>query len=68
MSVDPRYFRPTEVETLLGDASKAKSSLGWEAKTPLSELVREMVAEDLDRARRDELLAREGYTTLNYFD
>ena len=68
VSVDPRYFRPTEVETLLGDASKAKSSLGWEAKTPLSELVREMVAEDLDRARRDELLAREGYTTLNYFD
>ena len=53
---------------VLGDASKAKSSLGWEAKTPLSELVREMVAEDLNRARRDELLAREGYTTLNYFD
>ncbi len=68
VSVDPRYFRPTEVETLLGDASKAKSSLGWEAKTPLSELVREMVAEDLNRARRDELLAREGYTTLNYYD
>jgi GDPmannose 4,6-dehydratase len=47
IEIDPRYFRPTEVDLLLGDPSKARSQLGWAAKTPLSELVREMVASDL---------------------
>jgi GDPmannose 4,6-dehydratase len=59
--VDPRYFRPTEVETLLGDASKAKAKLGWTPKVTLAELVAEMVREDLKEAERDELVKRHGY-------
>jgi GDPmannose 4,6-dehydratase len=51
--VDPRYFRPTEVETLLGDASKAKAKLGWTPKTSFGQLVKEMVAADLDNARNE---------------
>jgi GDPmannose 4,6-dehydratase len=54
VKVDPRYFRPTEVETLLGDPSDAKNRLGWEPKTTFNELVKEMVEEDLQLARRDE--------------
>ncbi len=61
VSVDPRYFRPTEVETLLGDASKAKEKLGWQPKTTFEELVKEMVHEDLKSAERDELVKRHGY-------
>jgi len=68
VKVDPRYFRPAEVETLLGDPSKAKRQLGWEARTPLETLVEEMVAADLREAERDELCAREGYRTFNYFE
>lgn len=56
VSVDPRYFRPTEVETLLGDASKAKRELGWEPRIRFDELVAEMVREDLRSAERDELV------------
>jgi GDPmannose 4,6-dehydratase len=59
--VDPRYYRPTEVETLLGDASKAREKLGWTAETGFSELVAEMVAEDLTAAQRDAMIAKEGY-------
>jgi GDPmannose 4,6-dehydratase len=59
--VDPRYFRPTEVETLLGDASKARTQLGWQPRTTFGELVKEMVAADLDHAERDALVSREGY-------
>ena len=59
--VDPRYFRPTEVETLLGDPSKAKQKLGWEAKTPFPDLVKEMVAADREAARRDALVKEAGY-------
>jgi GDPmannose 4,6-dehydratase len=59
--VDPRYFRPTEVETLLGDASKAKAKLGWTPKVTFAELVAEMVREDLKEAERDELVKRHGY-------
>jgi GDPmannose 4,6-dehydratase len=59
--VDQRYFRPTEVETLLGDASKARAKLGWSAEVGFSELVAEMVREDLEAARRDALIARQGY-------
>jgi GDPmannose 4,6-dehydratase len=61
VAVDPRYFRPTEVETLLGDPSKAKSKLGWEPKTSFEELVREMVREDLRSAEKDELIKNSGF-------
>jgi len=61
VAVDPRYFRPTEVETLLGDAAKAKAKLGWTPKTSFEELVAEMVREDLKSAERDELIKRHGY-------
>jgi GDPmannose 4,6-dehydratase len=59
--VDPRYFRPTEVETLLGDATKAKEKLGWVAETSFPKLVAEMVETDLQLAQRDGLIAKEGY-------
>jgi GDPmannose 4,6-dehydratase len=59
--VDPRYFRPTEVETLLGDASKAREKLGWTAEVSFANLVAEMVASDLDLAKRDALVSSEGY-------
>jgi GDPmannose 4,6-dehydratase len=61
VSVDPRYFRPTEVETLLGDPSKAKEKLGWETRTTFKELVSEMVAVDLKEAERDRLCNKEGF-------
>ena len=59
--VDPRYYRPTEVSSLIGDASKARERLGWEATISFADLVREMVAEDLAEARRDELCRRQGF-------
>jgi GDPmannose 4,6-dehydratase len=62
--VDPRYFRPAEVETLLGDAAKARSKLGWQPKTSFEQLVREMVREDLSAAQRDRLVRGHGYRTL----
>jgi GDPmannose 4,6-dehydratase len=65
VAVDERYFRPAEVETLLGDASKAKQKLGWSPKITFQELVSEMVREDLKAAERDELVKRHGYTALN---
>ena len=65
VAVDPRYFRPTEVETLLGDPSRAKLKLGWEPKTSFDELVTEMVREDLKAAERDELVKRSGYRVLS---
>jgi GDPmannose 4,6-dehydratase len=68
VSVDERYFRPTEVETLLGDASKAKEKLGWEPKISFSELVTEMVSKDLRSAERDELAKQSGYKTKNYHE
>ncbi|TIL83368.1 MAG: GDP-mannose 4,6-dehydratase [Mesorhizobium sp.] len=61
VKVDPRYFRPAEVETLLGDARKAKEKLGWEPKISFIELVREMVREDLRMAERDAVLMKQGY-------
>ncbi len=66
--VDPRYFRPTEVESLLGDPSKAKEKLGWEPTTSFAELVAEMTRCDLDEAKRDELCKKEGFTVLNYHE
>lgn len=64
--VDPRYFRPTEVDTLLGDSSKAKMKFGWEPKVTFSELVSEMVREDLKAAERDELVKKHGYDAPDY--
>jgi GDPmannose 4,6-dehydratase len=61
VAVDPRYFRPTEVETLLGDPSKAERELGWTPRTPFSELVREMVESDLNIAKRDALVVAHGF-------
>jgi GDPmannose 4,6-dehydratase len=63
--VDPRYFRPTEVQTLLGDATKARQKLGWHAETDFAALVAQMVAEDLEQAKRDALVARQGYRVLS---
>jgi len=65
VAVDPRYFRPTEVETLLGDASKAKRELGWTPRTSFAELVREMVESDLQSAKRDALVLKHGYNAYN---
>jgi len=59
--IDPRYFRPTEVESLLGDPSKARDKLGWVPEIDFQTLVNEMVAEDLDLARRDSVMARQGF-------
>lgn len=66
--VDPRYFRPTEVETLLGDATKAKTKLGWSPKITFNELVSEMVREDLKSAERDELIKNHGYKPMDYHE
>jgi GDPmannose 4,6-dehydratase len=65
VAVDPRYFRPTEVETLLGDASKAQRELGWVPRTSFEELVREMVEADLEAAERDALVRRHGFHAYN---
>lgn len=64
--VDPRYFRPTEVDTLLGDPAKAREKLGWKPEITFDALVAEMVAADLDLARRDALMIREGFRTCRY--
>ena len=68
VAVDPRYFRPTEVETLLGDPTKAKNKLGWTPKITFDELVAEMVREDLKAAERDELVKKHGYKTMDYHE
>ena len=68
VKVDPRYFRPTEVETLLGDPTKAREKLGWTPKTTFDELVAEMVREDLKSAERDELVKKHGYAAFDYHE
>ncbi len=68
VKVDPRYFRPTEVEALLGDASKAKAKLGWQPATPFSELVREMVETDYTAASRDHLVTQHGYRAFDFHE
>jgi GDPmannose 4,6-dehydratase len=65
VAVDPRYFRPAEVESLVGDASLARKKLGWSAKISFQELVSEMVQADLDSAERDELVKNHGYRAFN---
>jgi len=66
VAVDSRYFRPTEVETLLGDPAKAKEKLGWTPKITLEQMVHEMMESDLNIAKRDELIKQHGYKTLEY--
>ena len=68
IAVDPRYFRPTEVETLLGDPSKARKVLGWEASTPFGQLVKEMVAADHKAAKRDAMVREAGYKTYDHHE
>ena len=68
VAVDERYFRPAEVETLLGDATKAKQKLGWTPKISFKELVAEMMREDLKSAERDELVKKHGYPTYDYHE
>src|SRR6185437_15638744 len=66
VKVDPRYFRPTEVETLLGDPTKARTNLGWKPEVTFEGLVKDMVAADLEIARRDATMAKEGFKTYRY--
>ncbi len=68
IAVDRRYFRPTEVDALLGDPQKAKKKLGWKPKTTFKQLVSEMVREDLKEAERDQLCRREGFKTYRYHE
>jgi len=65
VAVDPRYFRPTEVDVLLGDASKAKKALKWEPKTSFDELVDMMIATDLELAKKEKTLMDAGFTCTN---
>jgi GDPmannose 4,6-dehydratase len=66
IAVDPNYYRPTEVDTLIGDPTKAKVRLGWESTTSFEELVEEMVSADLEAAKRDELCQRAGFKVNSY--
>ncbi|WP_457596390.1 GDP-mannose 4,6-dehydratase [Hydrogenimonas sp.] len=68
VAVDPRYFRPTEVDLLIGDPTKAREKLGWEPEYTLKELVEEMMAGDLKLMKKDEYLKAGGYTIMNYFE
>ena len=68
IQVDPRYFRPTEVETLLGDPSKAKEKLGWEPKITFHELIKEMVIDDLKEAEKNNLCKESGFSVFNYYE
>ncbi len=68
VAVDPRYFRPTEVDTLLGNPAKARAKLGWQPKTTFDELVREMAEEDYQLAQRDDLVKKAGFKAFNYFE
>ena len=66
--VDPRYYRPTEVETLLGDPTKARVKLGWTPTTKLAELVAEMVDADYTAAKRDALVRQAGFQAYDYHE
>jgi len=68
VAIDSRYFRPTEVDTLLGDSGKAKKNLGWEPKISFRELVTEMVDTDFKEAERDHMFKSEGFQTFNHFE
>jgi len=66
--IDPRYYRPTEVDTLIGDATKAREKLGWEARTSFEDMIKEMVEADLEDAQRDDLCRRKGFRTFDYHE
>ena len=66
VGVDPRYFRPAEVETLLGDPTKAKEKLGWVPKITFEELVKDMITSDFEHAKRDRLVTEAGYRAFDY--
>jgi len=68
VKVEPKYFRPTEVELLIGDATKAKEKLGWVPKYDLEALVKDMVHADLHLVKKDDYLKKGGFKTLNYFE
>lgn len=68
VKIDPRYFRPTEVELLIGDPTKAKTKLNWQLEYTLADLVKEMVTSDLKQMKKERYLKEGGYTTLNYFE
>jgi GDPmannose 4,6-dehydratase len=68
LAVDPQYFRPTEVDLLIGDPTKAKTKLGWECRYDLALLVKDMMQSDLKLMKKDQYLKEGGYTTLNYFE
>jgi len=68
VAVDPRYYRPTEVQTLLGDATRARQELGWQPKVTFRELVKEMAEEDLKTAEKDALVRKHGYSVFNYHE
>lgn len=68
VAIDPRYFRPTEVQTLLGDPTKANTKLGWRARTSVSVMIKEMMADDLNGAEKDQMLRREGFQIFDYFE
>jgi GDPmannose 4,6-dehydratase len=68
VKVDPKYFRPTEVELLLGDPTKSKEKLGWKLKYDLPALVKDMILSDLHLTKKDQYLKDGGYQTMNYFE
>ena len=68
MQIDPRYYRPTEVELLIGDPTKSKTKLGWKPKYTLDMLIEEMALSDLRLFQKDQLLKKEGFNVLNYFE
>ena len=68
IAVDPRYFRPTEVELLIGDSTKAKTKLGWKLEYNLQDLVKDMMKSDIKLMQKNQFLQNEGYTTLNYYE
>jgi GDPmannose 4,6-dehydratase len=68
VAIDPHYYRPTEVSSLLGDASKAKRELGWQPRVSFHELVKEMTEEDLKAAERDALIRKHGYSVFNFHE
>jgi GDPmannose 4,6-dehydratase len=68
VAIDPNYYRPTEVDSLLGDASKAHQKLGWKPRITFQEMIAEMVRYDLEEAQKDQLCLREGYQTFNHFE
>ena len=68
LEIDPKYFRPTEVDLLIGDPSKAKNKLGWQPEIQLQDLVKDMMISDLKLMRKDQYLRKGGYETLNYFE